>query len=229
MALPCDRRPRLGVIPMGSGNDYARTLGMSRNDPDGAMRQLVTGAERTVELGLVNGTHFAQTLSFGLDAAIALDTTTKRENDTRQRGTELFVRSAIRILSHASEGFACEARFDDGERVAARSIIFAFQVGPTYGAGFRVCPSADPCDGMLDVCRNTRMPSVPGLMGLLAAARWGGHVRSGAIETRRVRHATLDFEDEPPCQVDGEGMRGTHFDIRVVPDALRVIFPTTPR
>ena len=75
MRLPGSARPQLGVIPLGSGNDYARTLGMARNDVEGAFAQLVRGTVRELEVGRVNGVHFMQTLSFGLDAAIALDTT----------------------------------------------------------------------------------------------------------------------------------------------------------
>lgn len=225
MALPREARPQLGVIPLGSGNDYARTLGMARNDVEAALAQLVRGRTHHVEVGRVNGTPFMQTLSFGLDAAIALDTTNKRANETNQEGTELFVRSAIRILSRAGKGFPCTVSFDGADPIESRSIIFAFQVGPTYGAGFKVCPDADPADGLLDVCRNTVTPPLPVVMGLLGAARFGSHAHSRIIEMRRVRHAVLDFESEPPCQVDGEGIGGTHFEVDVIPKALRVVVP----
>lgn len=225
MAIDPEARPCLGIIPMGTGNDYARTLGMARNDPEEALRQLVGGREKSVEVGRVNGRYFVETLSFGLDAAIALDTTNKRANETNQEGTELFVRSAIRILSRAGKGFPCTVSFDGADPIESRSIIFAFQVGPTYGAGFKVCPDADPADGLLDVCRNTATPPLPVVMGLLGAARFGSHTHSRIIEMRRVRHATLDFESEPPCQVDGEGIGGTHFEVDVIPKALRVVVP----
>ena len=225
MAIDPEARPRLGIIPMGTGNDYARTLGMARNDPEEALRQLVGGREKSVEVGRVNGRYFVETLSFGLDAAIALDTTNKRANETNQEGTELFVRSAIRILSRAGKGFPCTVSFDGADPIESRSIIFAFQVGPTYGAGFKVCPDADPADGLLDVCRNTVTPSLPVVMGLLGAARFGSHAHSRIIEMRRVRHAVLDFESEPPCQVDGESIGGTHFEVDVIPKALRVVVP----
>ena len=225
MAIDPGARPRLGIIPMGTGNDYARTLGMARNDPEEALRQLVGGREKSIEVGRVNGRYFVETLSFGLDAAIALDTTNKRANETNQEGTELFVRSAIRIFSRAGKGFPCTVSFDGADPIESRSIIFAFQVGPTYGAGFKVCPDADPADGLLDVCRNTVTPPLPVVMGLLGAARFGSHTHSRIIEMRRVRHAVLDFESEPPCQVDGEGITGTHFEVDVIPKALRVVVP----
>ena len=225
MRRPSDVRPQLGVVPLGSGNDYARTLGMARNDVEAAFAQLVRGVARPVEVGRVNGLPFVQTLSFGLDAAIALDTTKRRTDGTAQEGEALFVTSGLRILSGAKDGFPCAARFDDEGPLELSTLIFAVQVGPTYGGGFRICPDANPADGLLDVCYNVRRPALPHLLGLFGLARWGRHVGSGMVRLRRLRRTTLDFAVEPPCQVDGEPLTGTHFEIDVVPDALRVIFP----
>ena len=223
MACAASGRPQLGVIPLGSGNDYARTLGMVRNDVEGALAQLVRGTAGPVDVGRVNGTYFAETLSFGLDAAIALDTTTRRAADTSQEGEALFVTSGLKILSQAKQGFSCTARFDGGEPRELAPHVFAFQIGPSYGGGFLICPDADPADGMLDVCFNTRKPSLPRLMALFGLARTGRHVRSSIIETLRIRHAELEFDAAPPCQVDGEPLEGTSFSIDLLPSALTVI------
>lgn len=223
MRLPGSARPQLGVIPLGSGNDYARTLGMARNDVEGAFAQLVRGTVRELEVGRVNGVHFMQTLSFGLDAAIALDTTDRRAANTSQEGEALFVTSGLKILSRAKGGFPCTARFDGEGPVELKTLIFAVQVGPTYGGGFRICPDADPGDGLLDVCYNVKKPLLPHLLALFGLARGGRHARSSVVSLRHIRHAVLDFAEEPPCQVDGERMRGTHFEIDVIPSALRVV------
>lgn len=225
MSRPFELRPQLGVIPLGSGNDYARTLGMARNDVEAAFAQLVRGVARPVEVGRVNGTYFAQTLSFGLDAAIALDTTTRRAADTSQEGEALFVTSGLKILSRAGTGFPCTARFDGEGPIELDELIFAVQVGPTYGGGFRICPDADPTDGLLDACYNLRRPALPRLLALFGLARLGRHAGSSVFRLRRMCRAVLDFAEQPPCQVDGELLEGTHFEIEVVPNALRVIFP----
>lgn len=223
MRLPASARPQLGVIPLGSGNDYARTLGMVRNDVEGAFAQLVRGTVRELEVGRVNGVHFMQTLSFGLDAAIALDTTDRRAANTSQEGEALFITSGLKILSRAKGGFPCTASFDDERPIDLKTLIFAVQVGPTYGGGFRICPDADPGDDLLDVCYNVRKPLLPHLLALFGLARSGRHARSSVVSLRRIRHAVLDFAEEPPCQVDGERLQGTHFEIDVIPRALHVV------
>ncbi len=223
MELPEPSRPQLGVIPLGSGNDFARTIDMPRNDVEGAFARLVRGRVREMEVGRVNGVHFMETLSFGLDAAIAIDTTTRRAADTSQEGEALFVTSGLKVLSRAHGGFPCVARFDDDEPVELSTLIFAVQVGPSYGGGFLVCPDADPCDGLLDVCYNVRKPLIPHLLALFGLARSGRHARSSVVRLRRFRHASVDFANEPPCQVDGEQLTGTRFEIDVIPRALRVV------
>lgn len=223
MELPEPSRPQLGVIPLGSGNDFARTLDMPRNDVEGAFARLVRGRVREMEVGRVNGVHFMETLSFGLDAAIAIDTTARRAADTSQEGEALFVTSGLKVLSRAHGGFPCVARFDDDEPVELSTLIFAVQVGPSYGGGFLVCPDADPCDGLLDVCYNVRKPLIPHLLALFGLARSGRHARSNVVRLRRFRHASVDFANEPPCQVDGEQLTGTRFEIDVIPRALRVV------
>ena len=187
--------------------------------------QIVRGTPRPVDVGRVNGTHFVETLSFGLDAAIALDTTARRAADTSQEGEALFVTSGLKILSRARGGYPCVARFDDEAPVELSTLVFAIQVGPSYGGGFRICPDADPSDGLLDVCYNVRVPSIPHLLALFGLARSGRHAGSRAVRLRRIRRAVLDFAAEPPCQVDGEPLTGTHFEVEVVPGALSVFTP----
>lgn len=231
MELPEEVRPRLGVIPMGSGNDFARTLGLTLNDPEAALHELLTGAERTIELGHVEsdarpqGVYFAETLSFGLDAAIALDTTDRRAGGTKQEGSTLFLTSSIKLVARAHKGNPCTVRIDGGEEQRLDELVFAVQNGPTYGGGFRICPAAVPTDGMLDVCYNVRPPWVPHLLFLLGLARFGRHVGSRVVRLRQAETLSLAFDEEPPCQVDGEELRGSRFEVRVVPEVLRVLAP----
>jgi YegS/Rv2252/BmrU family lipid kinase len=225
MERPRADRPNLAIIPMGSGNDYARTLGMEMNNPSASLSQLVSGRIEQVEVGRVNQSYFMQTLSFGLDAAVALDTVDRRQAKTSQEGEELFITSCLKIFSRSSKGWRCNASFDGGKIEQLRSIIFAMQVGPTYGGGFKICPDASPTDGLLDTCYNVKNPPAAWTLALVGSARFGLHTHSSCVKMRRFSHADLTFESEPPCQMDGERLVAKRFVVDVVPKALSVVMP----
>ena len=234
MQIGSESRPALAIVPMGSGNDFARTLNATFNDPEASLREILEGSPRTIELGHVESdvsasAYFMETLSFGLDAAIALDTTDRREANTSQEGETLFATSGVRIMSQVrgeASGFPSRVTIDGEEPLELNSIVFATQNGPTYGGGFSICPKANPTDGLLDLCFNVRTPNVAHLLGLLALARFGRHTGSNVVRLRTFSSLDVEFtEKEPPCQVDGERMRGRHYHVSVVPSALRVIVP----
>ena len=88
-----DDRPTLGVIPVGSGNDLARTLHIP-DDITTACDALLAADVQLSDVGRVNNEYFIETLSFGLDAAIALDTVERRKK-TGKRGTMLYMESGF--------------------------------------------------------------------------------------------------------------------------------------
>ena len=98
MTRPAGDRPQLGVIPVGSGNDYARTLGVPEK-VDRACDLLLSACPQPADVGRVNGSFFAETLSFGLDAAIALDTMERRKR-TGRHGAALYMASGFDQLFH---------------------------------------------------------------------------------------------------------------------------------
>lgn len=222
MSLPARQRPALGVIPAGSGNDYARSLGMSTVLTD-AVSQLEAAPFRTADVGVCNGEYFAETLSFGLDAAIALDTIERRKR-TGASGVALYMRSGIDQLLHNLKAYAVDARFD-GRESRREIILCAVQMGPTYGGGFRVCPDARFDDGLLDVCIAHAPVGALKAGIVFLSAKGGRHRRFKEIETLRTREARLEFGGPLPVQIDGEPLHGTSYAVSVEPGALRVIVP----
>jgi len=242
MHIPEDLRPALGVVPTGTGNDFARSLGMTLNNTGAALRDIFQGAVRTVDLGVIDAespmgpTYFMETLSFGLDAAIALDAS-RRHNERAGRGdSNTFASSGLSIFSEKHDGWpfmatliagiggaAAEAA---GEMVNGSEMIFAVQVGPTYGGGFKIAPDAMPTDGLLDVCWSAPIPSTVKRLALFGLARFGHHKGSDSLEFRKVQRLEISFpEEEPPCQVDGEPLSGNTHIIECAPNALKVIVP----
>ena len=226
MRRPAARRPALGVIPVGSGNDYARTLGVSTK-VDEACAQLLGAEARPVDVGRVNGHWFVETLSFGVDAAIALDTVERRAR-TGRTGTALYLASGMDQLLHHLDCHRYTASFDGGEPVRGASFTFAVQVGPTYGGGFRICPDARIDDGLLDVCIAHPPFGIARAVFVFLLAKGGRHTGFRQIELRRARTLSVRFDAPPPVQIDGEPLEASEYAIDVVPRALDVLVPETP-
>ena len=119
------------------GNDYARTLGISARSVDEAVRQLAGAHPRPFDVGRCNGRHFVETLSFGLDAAIALDTV-ERRRVTGKTGTALYLESGLDQLLHHRDAHRFAATLDAGQVGAAVPPADAGQVGE--GPGFERTP-----------------------------------------------------------------------------------------
>ncbi len=236
MQIPAVCCPILAVIAMGSGNDFARTLGSAINDPKAALTEIMTGTTKQLDLGVLDKDtpqekYYIETLSFGLDAAIALDTTDRRAANTHQQGAVLFATSGLKIMSKAHRGWAFSASYYDAsgikKEISGREIIFAVQQGVSYGGGFQVTPKADISDGLLDLCYNCSLPMVPNTLRLFALARLGKHTRSRHLAFDQLTHLDIHFPEEiPPGQIDGEKIpQQKQHSIDVAPAVLKVIAP----
>lgn len=233
MDIPRGRRPRLGVVPVGSGNDYARTVGMPEVRSDDDLAALLACEPRELDVGRIvyagaeggpdRVGYFAQTLSFGLDAAIALGTYELRLS-TGLTGTALYTASGLDVFCRRYRDFPALVSIDGAPAERMRPIIFAMQIGPTYGSGFRICPDADPADGLLDVCYACGPYPRAAALPLFLAAKGGRHVASRRVRMRRAREVELVFEEAGyPIQADGERVAAARLRADVLPGALTVL------
>ena len=189
-----------------------------------ACAQLLNAAPHPADLGRVNGHWFVETLSFGLDAAIALDTVERRKR-TGRTGTILYAEAGIDQLLHHLDARRYTASFDGGAPVAGASITFAVQIAPSYGGGFKICPDARFDDGLFDVCIAHPPIGVAGAALIFALAKSGRHTGFKQMEFRRVRTLHVEFDEVPPAQMDGELIEATTFDVSIEPRALNVLLP----
>lgn len=214
----------LGVIPAGSGNDYARTLGMS-DRAERAVEQLLQRRVRPVDLGVANGEYFTQTLSFGLDAAIALGTMERRKKSGKH-GTMLYLEEGLHQL-RCMQMYPYELKLEGepARLLTGEGLLLAVQNGPTYGGGFRVTPEASVSDGALDICIANGPVSALRATAIFLRAKDGHHVSSPIIEFHRAQSLTVRFPAaKPPCQIDGEPFTAERYEISVRPSALNALF-----
>ena len=232
-----DASAALGVLPNGTGNDFARNLGIRPNDIDGAVRTLAAGEERRVDVGHVDtpsrnaageereSFNFLNLVGIGFDIAVIKAATRKKWI----KGEALYKVTALEQLLFFP-GIRAEIT-GGGEQAAGESLSGKFLMvtvtNATYfGGGFPIAPGARADDGALHLC--AIFDSVPIVrMRLFGRAGKGRHgemaqVRLAEDTCYRVSCAgPLDFE------ADGELRHapGGEVRARIIPGALRAIAP----
>lgn len=222
MTIPEVDRPTFGLLPAGSGNDYARTLGMSFDIKE-SLNELFMATPRYYDLGRCDEEFFVQSLSFGLDAAIALDTLERRKQ-TGKTGTPLFLESGIDVLLHRMKQYSYRISLDDWPPVEDHMLLFAIQIGETYGGGFRICPQALPDDGWFDICVARPPLGVPKALMIFLLAKNAHHTEFKQLEFTKAHSIEICFGDEePPTQADGEELHGSKHTITCLRRAIEVL------
>jgi diacylglycerol kinase (ATP) len=210
-----------GLVPMGSGNGLARTLGIPLT-PDRALAVLAEAVPRAMDVGMINGRPFLNVAGAGFDAQVGLDF---HEHGRRggRRGVFTYVWLSVRrALGYRAETWVLEA----GEhRFEGRAFVVAFVNGRQYGGGAILAPGARLDDGLLDV---VVVEDAPWFELTWNAAR----LFTGGIEGyRRYRHfpaatAVLTAAGPAPHHRDGEPEEpATRLEVSVQPRALRMLVP----
>jgi diacylglycerol kinase (ATP) len=220
MRLPKEERPLLGVLPAGTGCDYARVLGLRRWDIPGAAAVLREGKVRTLDAGEVNGRFFANGVGLGFDGAVAADAAKLR----LIRGFAAYLTAVFRVL-RTWENFRLAVEVD-GEVLDGPAILAAVAIGPASGGGFYLTPDAKPDDGLFDICRLGDFGKLEALRHLPKTLN-GSHVRLAKTTIRRGRSVTLRSDRPLTAHVDGNVFTGvahaTPLRFKMHEGALRVV------
>lgn len=212
---------RLGLLPAGTCNDLARALGVPAS-ADAALRVLLDGRTRPIDLGRCGRRWFATVASLGFDAEVG---EAAAEGDLPFSGTAGYLYAALRHLRRYRPPMV-RLRGEFG--VIEQEVFLAAAANtPCYGGGMRICPDADPTDGLLDLCLVDGSISARAVLTMLPRIFRGGHLRSPAVRMLRsswVELETLDGRDMW-LRADGEALAETPAVLRVEPGVLKVILP----
>lgn len=190
--------PFLGVIPCGTGNDFAKLAGTAHCRPEEAIRRLADGTSAQFDVGTAWGEHFVNSAGVGLDADVAHELRTVR----RLRGTAAYALALLRTLRTFRP-----TRLDvtvGEETWSGRWTAVVLGNGPIEGGSFRLTPRARPDDGVLDLCAVTELPMAR-LLALIPTLFWGGHGGFREVRLRRVTTVTIRSPEGPlQLHLDGE-------------------------
>lgn len=216
----------LGVIPIGSGNDFAYALGVP-TEIETAVSRLFTGQLRTVDLARVedeNGRYeiFDNNLGIGFDAVVVIET----ESITRVHGFMMYFWAVLRTIAFYYQTPRLKMWFDD-EEVDQESLFLALGVGPRGGGGFFLTPDARQDDDRIDSCLVNPVGRLT-MLGMLGQAIKGTHVTSHHVTMRQSQRIQIQANMPLPIHIDGEIFAYPKDNVRRVtitslPGALKVM------
>lgn len=213
----CGTETALGIIPCGSGNGLARTIGLPPGF-DRAIEVIARGDVLRCDHGRVNDVPFFCTFGVGFDAAV-----TEKFAQEKRRGKTTYIKSVMREFVKYSPGvYALEI---EGNVIQRRAFLIAVCNTSQYGNNAYIAPRASITDGLLDVVvvhggnpLATMICGIDMLTGYLD--------RNILIESFRVSRACITKLDDSPAQVDGEPLDlGRRMEVVCDPASLRLIVP----
>ena len=211
----------LGVLPAGSGNGFARHLGLPTS-LRASLRACRGLRIETIDTATVNGAPFIGIMGLGFDAWIA-----GAFARARARGFMTYVRVGLRgFAGYQSEEYDLTI---DGLRMRRRAMVLAVANASQYGSNARIAPLASLQDGMLDVTliEHATFLTAPRLIAQLFA---GQLHRARGVTTLRGRRVEIARAAAGPAHLDGEPLTlPESLRVEVVPRSLRVVVPDAGR
>jgi diacylglycerol kinase (ATP) len=216
----------LGLVPTGTGNDFAVALGYDRKRPEAAVAFLDRPAFLEIDAGLIRWTggerHYVNVAGTGFDSDV---TETANRMRTRVQGTAKYVAAVFKTLPGFRPG-----RFEvrvDGTAHTLPGMLLAIGNGVSYGGGMKITPGASLTDGLLDATVIGAM-SKPQFLANFPKVFRGTHVSHPKVTTLRGKSFEVSADRDLEVYADGEHVGPLPATFEVVPKALRVVVPPAP-
>lgn len=226
MLIPEFKRPILGVVPVGSGNDFAHAISVPEQ-PDRALAHALKGETSTVDIGLMtdeNGRqeYFDNTVGIGFDAVVTI----RSHKLPIVRGFLMYFTAVIQtiLLNHRPSKMTIQT---DDETIEQSNLMVTVCNGGREGGGFMIAPDAKNDDGVFHYTLVTKC-SRPMMFRLIPEFMNGTHERFDQIKIGTCKKLSLSSEFPVYIHADGEiytsfGSNLHKVDFEILPEALRVV------
>jgi diacylglycerol kinase (ATP) len=226
MSLPKENRPMLGVVPIGSGNDFGSSVGILE-DTETAMERVFTGQPRTIDVGEIRDgsgrvEYWDNTLGVGFDATVTIYS----YQITAIQGFMMYLWAVIQTILKNHDAPMMHIKTDN-ENLDFETLMFVACNGPREGGGFFVAPDAHPDDGLFHYAMIKKVSRAM-MFRLIPEVMNGTHPRFKAVKMGSFKELSITTERPVTIHMDGEIFAGftsdiTEINLKVLPGELQVI------
>jgi YegS/Rv2252/BmrU family lipid kinase len=228
MQVPASKRPQLGVVPLGSGNDFAHILGMDLR-ADRALKQILTGKAKKIDLGVIEDEHgrkeyWDNTINMGFGGSVNIYS----HSLPVVRGFLMYFVAVILTIIRHYDVLQMKITTDQAEW-DEDVMMMAICNGPREGGGFVTAPDAVIDDGIFNFTAVKKV-SRPMMFRLIPEFMNGTQGRFNQISMGKLKKMEIKCPQPLIMHLDGETFAGFasdvhHLKIEVVPDAIEVLMP----
>lgn len=229
MQLPPEKRPRFGIVPLGSGNDYAANLGLPKN-PEQALHAIMNGKPHKIDLALLEDesgrrVYWDNTVNIGFGGCVNIYSHTL----PILRGLLMYFVAVIQTIIIRYDVLNLKLIID-GENWEGETMMITLCNGPREGGGFVSGPNAKMDDGILDYAILSRMSRLM-MFRMIPEYMKGTQERFSRLVTPG-RFKKMEIISQQPLYLhtDGETFAGfshkvRHIQVEIIPAALEVMLP----
>jgi lipid kinase YegS len=203
----------LGIIPVGTANDFARQIGLP-DDPDHAMDVILRRPAVRIDTASLNGRRFVNVSSGGVGAEATAETSSDAKESL---GPLAYAITGVRKIADLVPSRATFSA--PGLELDCEYLVFGVGNARSTGGGTLITPCASVTDGMLDVCIVESMP-LTGFAKLVLKIRRGEHVGEEGVRYAQLPSLTIRAEAPIPVNADGEPADAPTLEYRARPRDL---------
>ncbi|GMV33753.1 MAG: hypothetical protein DCC59_10725 [Chloroflexi bacterium] len=227
MQVPAEKRPVMGVVPIGSGNDFAYSIGVNQKPDRALAHALKAETIRAVDIGRMTDEHgrveyFDNTLGIGFDAVVTI----RSHKLPIVKGFLMYLTAVIQtiLLNHHPAKIHAET---DAETWDAELLMFTLCNGPREGGGFMLSPDSKNDDGQLESVAVTNVSRAM-MFRLVPEFMKGTHARFKQVRMGQFKKMSVTSNRPLYIHADGEiftsfGSNLKKADFEIIPQALKVV------
>lgn len=226
MQLPPEKRPMLGVVPLGTGNDFAHAVGYT-DDPAQALRQALTGQPRWIDIGRLQDDrgrveYWDNAVGIGFDAIVTI----RSRRFRLLRGFLVYLISVLQSIIFDPLAVPMQVATET-ESWSGEIMMLVLANGPREGGGFHVCPGASPQDGLFNYCSIHKVSRLM-MLRLLPEVMRGTHAGFKPVRLGQFHQLSLAAQQSMVIHLDGEiytsfGSAVRKLEVELIPQALQVV------